>query len=71
MSADWTGSPNVHIGDPDRATRRHVAAYDPATGTLTALRRGTVTLAVTVNGVTERAEIRVAAAGAPAIRSAA
>lgn len=63
MSADWTGSPNTHIGDPDRASRRDVAAYDPATGTLTALRRGVVTLAVTVGGVTERAEIRITAAG--------
>lgn len=61
MSADWTGSPNVHIGDPDKANRRDVAAFDPATGTLTALRRGAATLAVTVNGVTERAEIRIAA----------
>lgn len=60
MSADWTGSANVHIGDPDGASRRDVAAYDPATGTLTALRRGAVMLAVTVNGVTERAEIRIA-----------
>ncbi|QHZ00127.1 Calcineurin-like phosphoesterase [Streptomyces sp. S4.7] len=63
MSADWTGSPSVYIGDPDRASRRDVAAFDPATGTLTALRHGTLTLAVTVNGVTERAEIRVGAAG--------
>ncbi|MFF2189217.1 phosphodiester glycosidase family protein [Streptomyces sp. NPDC058155] len=63
MSADWTASPNVYVGDPDRASRRDVAAFDPATGTLTALRRGAATLAVTVNGVTERAEIRITAAG--------
>lgn len=63
MSADWAGSPSVYIGDPDRASRRDVAAFDPATGTLTALRHGTLTLAVTVNGVTEHAEIRVGAAG--------
>ncbi|MEU9750281.1 phosphodiester glycosidase family protein [Streptomyces niveus] len=61
VSADWTGSPNVHIGDPDKANRRDVAAFDPATGTLTALRRGAATVAVTVNGVTERAEIRITA----------
>lgn len=62
VSADWTGSPNVHIGDPDDARRRHVAAYDPDTGELTALRPGSVTLAVTVNGLTQRAEVLIASA---------
>ncbi|MFI5756883.1 phosphodiester glycosidase family protein [Streptomyces sp. NPDC051569] len=61
LSADWTGSPNLRIGAPDGARQRHVAAFDPATGILTALRPGTVTLAVTVSGVTRRAEISVAA----------
>ncbi|WP_434587591.1 phosphodiester glycosidase family protein [Streptomyces sp. A5-4] len=63
LSADWTGSPNLHIGAPDDAGRRHAATYDPATGRLTALRPGSVTLAVTVNGTTQRSEIRIAAAG--------
>ncbi|MER7049115.1 phosphodiester glycosidase family protein [Streptomyces jumonjinensis] len=61
LSADWTGSPTLHIGPPDRARPRHTAAFDPATGRLTALRPGPVTLAVTVNGVTERAVILVPA----------
>ncbi len=62
LSADWTGSPNLHIGAPDGARERHTAAYDPATGTLTALRPGTVALAVTVNGVTRRTRTVVVAA---------
>ncbi|MFH9614238.1 phosphodiester glycosidase family protein [Streptomyces pratensis] len=67
LSVDWTGSPNVHIGEADDARRRHTATLDPATGTLTALRPGTVTLAVTVNGVTRDVRIRIAAgAVAPA-----
>ncbi|MFC9653196.1 phosphodiester glycosidase family protein [Streptomyces sp. NPDC056937] len=61
LSADWTGSPNLRIGDRNGARPRHAAVFDPATGTLTALRPGTVVLAVTVNGVTQRAEIRIAA----------
>ncbi|MGR8012036.1 phosphodiester glycosidase family protein [Streptomyces hypolithicus] len=61
VSADWTGSPNLHIGSPDEARRRHTAVFDPATGTLTALRPGTVTLAVTVNGATRQVETRVTA----------
>ncbi|MEV7091042.1 phosphodiester glycosidase family protein [Streptomyces sp. NPDC093085] len=64
LSADWTGSLNLRIGDRSGLRPRHAALFDPATGTLTALRPGTVTLAVTVNGVTRRAEIRIAAAGA-------
>ncbi|MGX1881681.1 phosphodiester glycosidase family protein [Streptomyces sp. NPDC055287] len=61
LSADWTGSPNLHIGPAKDARPRHTAAFDPVTGTLTALRPGTVTLAVTVNGTTQRTEVRVAA----------
>jgi hypothetical protein len=56
VSADWSGSPNVHIGPADGARGRHVASFDPATGRLTALRPGEFTLAVTVNGTT--AEVR-------------
>lgn len=61
LSADWTGSPNLHIGGPDGARGRHVAALDPVTGTLSALRPGTVTLAVSVNGTTRQVRIEVAA----------
>ncbi|WP_308378061.1 phosphodiester glycosidase family protein [Streptomyces sp. ISL-98] len=63
LSADWTGSPNLHVGPPKEAHHRHTATFDPTTGTLTALRPGTVTLAVTVNGTTQRMEIRVGAVG--------
>lgn len=66
LSADWTGSPNLHIGDPDDARRRHTAVLDPATGTLTALRPGAVTLAVSVNGTTRQVRIEVAAGAATA-----
>ncbi|MGW0787870.1 phosphodiester glycosidase family protein [Streptomyces sp. NPDC002911] len=61
LSADWTASPNVHIGKADGARRRHIATLDPATGTLVALRPGAVTLAVTVNGVTRQVRIQIAA----------
>ncbi|MET9508732.1 phosphodiester glycosidase family protein [Streptomyces flavidovirens] len=61
LSADWTGSPNLHIGPAKDARPRHTAAFDPATGILTALRPGTITLAVTVNGTTQRTEVRIAA----------
>ncbi|GAA2456742.1 phosphodiester glycosidase family protein [Streptomyces pulveraceus] len=63
LAADWTGSPNVHIGDRSGARHRHSAVFDPVTGTLTALRPGAVTLAVTVNGTTQKVRIRIAAAG--------
>ena len=59
VSADWSGSANLHIGDVDDAKRHHVAAFDPATGGLIALRAGTVTLAVTVNGIRQEVMIRV------------
>ncbi|MFF4244487.1 phosphodiester glycosidase family protein [Streptomyces sp. NPDC001822] len=61
LSADWTGSPDVHIGGAGTAGRRHIAVLDPGTGTLTALRPGSVTLAVTVNGTTRQARITIVA----------
>lgn len=64
LAADWTGSPNVHIGDRDGVRHRHTAVLDPSTGTLTALRPGTITLAVTVNGTTQRVRITIGATGA-------
>ncbi|MER5767884.1 phosphodiester glycosidase family protein [Streptomyces sp. NPDC001985] len=63
VSVDWTGSPRLHIGPAGTARPRHTAAFDPATGLLTALRAGEVTLSVTVSGVTERARIVMPAAG--------
>lgn len=68
VSADWTGSPNLRIADTaggrTGARGRPVALLDPAAGTLTALRPGTVTLAVTVDGVTRSARVTIAAEGA-------
>ncbi|GLW12963.1 hypothetical protein Misp01_80910 [Microtetraspora sp. NBRC 13810] len=57
VSADWSGSSNLHIGDRDGADRRDIAAFDPRTGTLTALRGGQVTLTVKVNGVARTATV--------------
>ncbi|MBB4907923.1 phosphodiester glycosidase family protein [Actinophytocola algeriensis] len=54
VSARWSASPNVHIGPQRDAKRYHTANFDPATGELTALRPSTITLAVTVNGATQR-----------------
>ncbi|MGW1819029.1 phosphodiester glycosidase family protein [Streptomyces sp. NPDC002125] len=64
LSADWTGSPNVRVPDADDARGRHIATLDPATGTLTALRPGTITLAVSVNGTTRQVRIAIAAGAA-------
>ncbi|NBM20665.1 metallophosphoesterase, partial [Streptomyces sp. GC420] len=65
LSADWTGSPNLRIGPGQADARpRHAASFDPATGILTALRPGTVTLAVTVGGTTRSTRIRLEAAPA-------
>ncbi|QFG27088.1 multidrug transporter [Actinomadura sp. WMMB 499] len=62
MTADWTGSRGLHIGDAKRARPWHVATFDPSTGELRGLRPGTVELAVEVNGVTREATVTVAAA---------
>ena len=59
VGADWWGSPEVHIGPPQKADDRAVAAFDPATGLLTGLRPGTAELGVTVNGVTRVARFTV------------
>lgn len=61
VSARWSASPNVHIGRASDAKRYHTAVFDPATGQLTALRPSTVTIAVTVNGVTTRHTIDLVA----------
>ncbi|MGB3444433.1 MAG: phosphodiester glycosidase family protein [Actinophytocola sp.] len=67
VSAGWSASPNVHIGLLRDAKRYHTANFDPATGELTALRPSTVTLAVTVNGVTTRHTLALVAE--PAVAS--
>jgi exopolysaccharide biosynthesis protein/3',5'-cyclic AMP phosphodiesterase CpdA len=66
VSARWSASPNVHIGRASDAKRYHTAVFDPATGVLTALRPSTVTIAVTVNGVTTRHTIELTRAQAAA-----
>jgi exopolysaccharide biosynthesis protein len=62
VTADWTASPSVHIGASRDVKRWHVATFDPLTGKLTALRRGTVTLEVLVNGVRQRTTVELVAA---------
>ena len=59
VSYDWSGSPSLLIGDWRDWRPWHVARLDPATGTLTALMPGTFTVAVTVNGVTQRSTVQV------------
>nr|WP_062211257.1 phosphodiester glycosidase family protein [Streptomyces sp. NBRC 109706] len=59
VSADWDGSRPLHLGPAEEAGRRAVAAFDPATGELTGLRPGEVTLEVTVNGETREAAVRI------------
>lgn len=66
VSARWSASPNVHIGRERDAKRYHTANFDPATGELTALRPSTITLAVTVNGVTTRHTLQLVAQQAAA-----
>jgi hypothetical protein len=66
VSARWSASPNVHIGSVRDAKRYHSANFDPSTGELTALRPATITLAVTVNGVTTRHTLTIVAARAAA-----
>ncbi|MEV4312307.1 phosphodiester glycosidase family protein [Actinocrispum sp. NPDC049592] len=60
VSADWSGSPNLLIGDWSQWRPWHVARLDPATGELTPLWPGTFTVAVTVNGVTAKSTVEVA-----------
>ncbi|WP_067186388.1 phosphodiester glycosidase family protein [Microtetraspora niveoalba] len=64
VSADWSGSPNLYVGDRAGAKPWHVAVLDPETGALTALRPGQVVVAVTVNGVTRQATVALAARSA-------
>ncbi|MGR6920689.1 phosphodiester glycosidase family protein [[Actinomadura] parvosata] len=64
VSATWSGSPNLHVGPRRTAKPWHVAVLDPESGTLTALRPGQVTVAVTVSGVTERTQMALTAKAA-------
>ncbi|BCJ66728.1 phosphodiester glycosidase family protein [Polymorphospora rubra] len=68
VSADWSASPNVHIGGVLGLRPWHVAWFDPDSGQLKALRSGgSVVLAVTVNGVRAEATLTLR----PAARQAA
>ncbi|MFF4927229.1 phosphodiester glycosidase family protein [Kitasatospora sp. NPDC001261] len=60
VTAQWGGTA-VHIGTAASAPRTAVAAYDPATATLTGLRPGSGTLSVTVGGVTAEQPLTVGA----------
>ncbi|WP_328851739.1 phosphodiester glycosidase family protein [Micromonospora globbae] len=63
VSADWSASPNVHVGPVTGLRPWHAAWFDPATGRLVALRSGaSLVLAVTVNGVRAEATVTTAAA---------
>ena len=59
VTADWSGSSDVHIGSVWGLRPWHRAWFDPSTGKLIAVRSGTVTLAVTVNGVTRQTTITI------------
>ena len=61
VTADWSASPSVHIGFAREVRHWHVARFDPLTGKLIALRPGTVTLDVLVNGVRQRATVELVA----------
>ncbi|WP_188756042.1 phosphodiester glycosidase family protein [Microbacterium album] len=53
MSYTWLGGTGVHVGDVADAPEDAVAAIDPVTHRLTALRDGAGEAMLTVNGVTE------------------
>jgi hypothetical protein len=59
VSADWFGSSLLHIGPARTAPFWAVAAFDPATGLITALRPGTVQLGVTVNSTTKTTPVQI------------
>ncbi|WP_433013268.1 phosphodiester glycosidase family protein [Kribbella sp. CA-294648] len=59
VSADWFGSSLLHIGPVRTAPFWAVAAFDPATGRITALRPGTVQLGVTVNNTTKTTPVQI------------
>jgi hypothetical protein len=59
MSAQWVSTATVHVGPADSAPRRALAAYDPSTGQLTALRAGDAELELRVNGTTATRTVTV------------
>ncbi len=61
MSAQWSGD-NISIEDGSLPPASSIVHLDPETGQLTALRPGTATVALTVNGVKTEQDITVLAA---------
>ncbi|MFC0628189.1 phosphodiester glycosidase family protein [Kribbella deserti] len=59
VSADWSGSSLLHLGPAREAPFWSVAAFDPASGQLTGLRPGTITLTVTVNNTTKSTPVTI------------
>lgn len=55
VSVQWTGSPGLRVGA--HARPGDLATFDPATGTFTALRAGTVELTTSVSGVDHKTTI--------------
>jgi hypothetical protein len=64
MTAAWSGSPNVSIGDESDRDHRYAAVFNPRTGTLTAWKPASIRLTITVNGTSVDATIRLSARAA-------
>ncbi len=64
MTAAWSGSPNVLVGHWSDRKPWHTAVLDPDNETLTAVRASTITVSVTVNGVSRRTTVRLEARAA-------
>lgn len=60
-SLAWSGSTNLFVGSAADAPSTAVAAFDPATRTITALRGGEAELRLSVNDKTASAKVTVAA----------
>lgn len=59
VSYRWDGSDSVYVGDTEDAPATAIAAIDPQTSTLTALREGTGTATLSVNDATEEISFSV------------
>ncbi|MGO1054365.1 phosphodiester glycosidase family protein [Crossiella sp. CA198] len=59
IAATYTATDALHLGPPATAAPAHIAAFDPATGVLTALRPGTATLTLAVSNTATSAPVTV------------
>ena len=59
VSHQWTGSASVFVGPVDKAPGAAVAAIDPQTGVLTALRQGVGTASLSVNDASTELSVNV------------